>query len=1255
MENTIEKDQLLARRYKILGTLGEGGMGSVYRVEDTLTHQVLALKQIRKKPAGVPATGAAPSNGSTAPEVSNGQAPKPDLNLSTLGQTPNALEPSMRFKLEFRSMAKLVHPNIVKVMDFGVLENGDEYFTMELVPGEELQTILQTRPLEYKEIYVILSQLCQVLNFVHTRNMVHRDLKPANIRIMPSGDMKLMDFGLMQQMGLPSNGEITGTVYYLPPESVAGGVIDARSDLYSLGALGFQLVTGRPPFVGRSLTEIIKKHLEQAPPPLKELRPDVPEELARLITKLLAKDQKDRYQSVPELWEDLGVLSGQTMTLESAEQKKSYLNCSQLIGREKDFEALKQGLRDIQSGKGRSIFMGASAGVGKSRLIQEFRLKAQLAEITFVAGQCTERSLNAYGPFGQAFATLMHWTDKEVLDKEGRVLVKILPALKNKGYEPEPALDPVGEKLRLFESVTSWLKAVAVKTPFVLCLEDLHWADPATLELLNHLIRECKGSRILFLGNFRDDEVDSKLLYQTEEEGHTQVLKLEPLDEDHTGKMIAEMLGKRELPGEFSKGMYKATAGNPYFLSEAMRSLIEEESLKLVRGKWHLPVDLDKLVLPTSIEGTILRRLERLSEGARKLAGLASVGGREMELSFLKDQCGLDEQKLFELLEELQEKQFIQKQNQGGYRFTHDRVVETLYKKLDGKNRQDLHGALGGFLEKKHPNKEKYLGILAFHFSRSDNKHKAADYLLQAGLQAYNQCATVEASKRLKEGIDILETLENFPDKKWWLLEAREKLYVSAVYHDGKLCVETCEQHLKDLFELAGGEGRILFVVKLLRMIFGLIDRLPKATATKIKIALNTPPQPNPIGKGKMDQLAARLDYGSILARIITCQSYCIIAAPWAGQLDKIEGLLEKNYRYLPDTQGVFRAVVLYSSLTLHMYQGRLEKLKRTTDEAVAIFHANEELLNRDLWNAYCATLYQRMSYDCWRASKSLSQEARRKASEIAEKMGFLDMKFFEAGFQCVWHAYHGRQKEFNERIEESKILSRKMGKPVFMETCRLNILTFQTIQRGDLVGAQQTLAKWSEIVDAQNDWWDHAYVAVYRGLIAQEQGSLEEALKYFESAEGFSRNLRLETLPESLYRRADIFVLQGREEEARRLFEEAKTILEDPGVNNSYRKIHVYRSLGLLALKNKNSQEAKEWLNKAMTLCEESANEFETAWTLAAYAQMHVQEGQTAVAQKELSQAREKLVALGQPYQAKKLEKLSQNLMSPPSAGMAA
>ncbi|RYY00396.1 hypothetical protein EON78_01285, partial [bacterium] len=681
-------------RYNVIKKLGEGGMGAVFQVEDTLNNNVVAFKILSKQ----------------------------------IAESPETL---LQFKQEFRVMNKLKHPNTVNVFDYGIMPDRSPYLTMEVVPGHELADL---KNIDFKEITRILTQLCQALSFIHSRLLVHCDIKPQNIRIKEDGSVKVMDFGLMNQLGLRSNGQITGTVDYLPPEIPTGGIINESSDLYSVGVLAYEMVTGKLPFIGESILEVIRAHINSPVVPPSQLIADIPPQLEKVILKLLEKSQQDRYKNASEVIADLVELSGEEVINESIEQKRSYLNSSVLVGRDTELKTLESALNMVNKNHSRAVFVGAPAGVGKSRLVQEFKLQVQLAEHPFLTGHCFEQGMSAYKPMADAFKQILPLTSKEELEKYGNVLVKILPELREKGFEPLANLEGISEKLRLFDTITAWLSDVANRETLVIFIDDLHWIDQASIDLLNTCIRDLRKSRIMFMGTFRDDEVPAgHPMWQTVEEELTSLVKLEPFTTEDIRELIKAMLGSIELKLEFLEKVKNATGGNAFFISEVMRYLVEESILQIKFGTWHLPADYTSWELPTSIEATVNRRLNSLSPKAMELIRLAAVAGRKLRLSLFKAVSGWDEEDIFSAIDELIERQFLNSLDHE-YLFPHDRVRETLYDSLEEDKRKDLHEKVAETIENENLNQLiNVSGELAYHYSRSNDQKKAAKYLLMAG------------------------------------------------------------------------------------------------------------------------------------------------------------------------------------------------------------------------------------------------------------------------------------------------------------------------------------------------------------------------------------------------------------------------------------------------------------------------------------------------------------------------------------------
>ncbi|HEY9843594.1 MAG TPA: SpoIIE family protein phosphatase, partial [Candidatus Obscuribacterales bacterium] len=680
------------------------------------------------------------------------------------------------------------HPHIVHVHEYGVLTDQTPYFTMEIVPGQELEQLGKVSiPLAWR----ILIQAAKALGFIHSRRLVHRDIKSENLRLQPDGQLKLMEFGLMEPLGNRSNGQLTGTVAYLPPEVPQRGQITEASDIYSLGVVAFEILTGVKPFLGTTMLDVIKAHMHSEPPPLRPFNPEIPEELERIVLKMLAKAPQDRHANTSELLAELAEASGLDAGLDSTAEKSSYLVSHVLVARDQELERLKGSLISMQEARSQAILIGAPAGVGKSRLIEEFKIHAQLSDIPFAQGICVAQGMSSYEPLIQAFHQLLPLTPPEVLIHLGPILAHLLPRLADQGFSPKPDFDPRNQKISLFETVVSWLSEVASRRPLVIFIDDLHWADMASLELFNYLVRELDTAPVLMLGSFRDDEVlPGSPLWQTVEEQITSFLKLQPFTPEQMAELIQKMLRDVQLPPDFIGYFFGATSGNAFFIREMLRYLMEEDLIRQIKGQWIIPENYTEWELPTSIGDTIKHRLKRLSPDAARLIQRVSVAGKRIELSLLKELSAEDEG-LFELLEELVERQFLLREPEAFY-FPHDRVRETLYASLDPELRKDIHQQVALWLEAQG----EPASVLAWHFKHGRDRVKAMQYLLQAGDES---SVRMEATLLMHEGLLLLENLVNLPGQAEQLETQRRKLaWVSYMIHPF-ICAETNEKLIQSL------------------------------------------------------------------------------------------------------------------------------------------------------------------------------------------------------------------------------------------------------------------------------------------------------------------------------------------------------------------------------------------------------------------------------------------------------------------------
>ncbi len=252
-------------KYDVKGKLGQGAMGEVFLAHDPVLNRDVAIKRI--------------SGGLDSDETVR-----------------------KRFRREAEAAATLMHPNIITVFELG-LEGEQLFMAMELLDGVDLKHALADRRLSLDEKLSVMEQICEGLAFAHAREIVHRDLKPANIHILPSGKVKIMDFGLARLSGseMTTTGMVMGTPHYMSPEQVRGAKADTRSDVFALGCVLYEMITGRKPFDAESMHAVLFKIMQEEPPPLRLVAPGTPDSLVQVVERALSKNPADRFSNASEM------------------------------------------------------------------------------------------------------------------------------------------------------------------------------------------------------------------------------------------------------------------------------------------------------------------------------------------------------------------------------------------------------------------------------------------------------------------------------------------------------------------------------------------------------------------------------------------------------------------------------------------------------------------------------------------------------------------------------------------------------------------------------------------------------------------------------------------------------------------------------------------------------------------------------------------------------------------------------------------
>ena len=742
--------------YRIIDVLGRGGMGIVYRAVDQLhDDRIVALKTIR----------------------------------------PDALTPQQiaGFKTEFQTLTELHHPNVAAAYDFDAIRGRTDaegyLFTMEYVEGRTIYDATGTA--SWSEIVEHVVPVCRALAYIHSRQLIHFDLKPQNVLVDARGTIKVLDFGVAGVRHAQSSREWRGTLHYMAPELANPDAhVDHRADLYSLGIMFYQLLCRRLPFDGRSVRRLVEQHHLA---PLSFTAADehrLPVWLRQIVTRLCAKLPADRYRTANAVIEEINREGGRGYELETKQTRESYVLSSRFVGRDNErsevlgFVTARVRREAMLHRPG--LFVSGASGVGKSRLLREVRLQAQLSHIPFLEGACYEGSFAEYGPLLSVIEHLVRLAEAvghtALVERYGRELVKLDPAtFAGTGITPSAALENAElERQRLLDQVTEFFVRVAAFAPYVICVDDLQWAAAGTVDLLSYLIRrvalaEQAGQQIglAVLASFRDDEIEGRPLASmlTDRSGQYGILTLQHLHRSYVGQLLGSMLGVDQLPDAFVERVTDETAGNAFFVEEVMRTLIENGSVYLEEGHWAARERIGDLPIPSSMEAVLRRRASFLDAGARAVLDLMAVHGQPIPTDLLQAAGGFDLHTLHAHLSELHRRQMVQPvaREMPRYALLHDRMRETLYADLGDDERRARHLQIGEAIERRS-DADAYVYELAHHFWHARDTDRAFVHCLHAGERAERGYANDRAVEFFERALQLLPQVRGHDSQT---LEAR--------------------------------------------------------------------------------------------------------------------------------------------------------------------------------------------------------------------------------------------------------------------------------------------------------------------------------------------------------------------------------------------------------------------------------------------------------------------------------------------------
>jgi serine/threonine protein kinase len=835
MSDTTAKESI-GRRYRILGTLGQGGMGTVLLAKDRLDGRV-ALKRLtpaedqwdsalrtapradgptpllgtgpgaagfvaaRPQPPGgatlvavhTAASSAAPTAIATAstiwhvadPAVGTVALPITGVN-SPSAPTDAVLAEMLRLTLarEFRLLSSLRHPNIISVLDYGFDDELRPYFTMELLEGaESILTAGRGRPLAVQ--VDLVAQMLQALAYLHRRGVIHRDLKPGNVMVV-DGRVKVLDFGvsILREREANDGRFIVGTLAYMAPELLGAAPASEASDLYAVGVIAYELFAGRYPFDTQSIPGLREAILHDRP----DLR-GIDASVAPIVERLLAKRPAERPDSVDDVIASLGARTGQPLSVETAATRESFLQAAELVGRDAELSQLAEMLGAAVAGRGDGALVGGESGVGKSRLIEELRARALVDGVVVLRGQAG-REGGPYHAFRDVLRGLSLRTEPD--DHEASVLAAVVPdidALLDRPVPDRDQIDPESAKTRLLGVIEALL--VRQHEPTLILVEDLQWAGSESLRLLGEIARLAADLPLLVVGTYRDDE---RPALPAELPG-LRVLKLRRLTAEGIAALAHSMLGEAGRRPEVIERLARETEGNPFFLVEVVRALAEDAGALSRVGVEPMPKTLSAGGMHTIVR----RRLDQVPRRARPLLEAAAVAGRRIDPALLRRLAPeVDLDAWLSLCAGVA----VLESDEKSYHFTHDKLREGLLTALSPEAGRSLHARIAAAIEAEYPGDPEHTAALTQHWAAAGDTAREAHYAALAGEQALESSAYREAVAYFERAVALVAA--GMPAEPQGPL-ARARRALAAILPAGRPAVASGS----DRFRLGLLEGRL--------------------------------------------------------------------------------------------------------------------------------------------------------------------------------------------------------------------------------------------------------------------------------------------------------------------------------------------------------------------------------------------------------------------------------------------------------------
>ncbi|MFN6481872.1 MULTISPECIES: AAA family ATPase [unclassified Nostoc] len=727
------------------------------------------------------------------------------------------------FKHEYQLIKDLNISGVIQAHSLEKYNNGFA-IVLENFDGNSLYKIIQAEKINLLDFLKIGIQLTQALGELHQNYIIHKDIKPQNIIVnLETHQVKIIDFSIssllfQEKPKLNNPSLLEGTLAYMSPEQTGrmNRTLDYRTDFYSLGVTFYEMLTGQLPFQVIDPMELVHCHIARQPTTIDQLIPEIPQVISAIIMKLLSKTAEERYQSA------FGIKADLENCLKQLEQTNSIIEFSigqqdqssqlqipeKLYGREAEIDILMTAFENVNQGNKELILVAGYSGIGKSALVNEIHKPVIKNRGYFIAGKFEQFQRNIpYASLIQAFQELMQqllteseaklatWKEKllEALVPNAQIIIDVIPELELIiGKQPEvPQLSSAESQNRFNLVFQKFINLFAQKEhPLVVFLDDLQWADLASLKLIQLLTTDTEIQYLLIIGAYRDNEVDTShplmlILREIEKNSspvkiiHCQNLKITDVYQLVSDSLKSSLEDSKEL----AKLIFNKTAGNPFFINQLLK-FIHHENLLLVNfvtGQWQWDIQrIQMLGIADNVVELMIGKIQKLKSTTQNILKIAACIGNRFNFNIL---CSINENSqkdtALDIWEALQAGLVIPlsdsyKQPQLlnhldvfviDYKFLHDRVQQAAYALIPDEQKKEIHLNIGrlllkniekGLLEEKVFDIVNQLNIGNELISSLEERYKLAELNLISGRKAKDSAAYESAVSFLRQGLSLL-------------------------------------------------------------------------------------------------------------------------------------------------------------------------------------------------------------------------------------------------------------------------------------------------------------------------------------------------------------------------------------------------------------------------------------------------------------------------------------------------------------------